>query len=461
MGYIAELSVLDRYQASKGIETAADKVAEWAERARLSSVEVKKYPADGERRWWTYRAPVAWTPIAASLSVDGRELAAYPKDPCSIATYSAAIPDTTLRVGSELAITPNSSGALGFVTDAASNEEQTGRIELPHDSRLFGFSVRPAEMRQLAEAQQARVLVEVDRSAFMPVVTGVIPGKTDDELWLQAHLCHARPGANDNLSGVAALLGLASVLADLQADRTIRFLWGPEFVGTAAMLHETSIRPFCVVNLDMVGEDQDKCGGPLTIERTPDHIPSFLSALVEAAAEAIPQGSWAWTATPFKGASDHLLFADRSIARPAVQIGHWPDRFNHSSADTIDKVDPAELVRSSAIEGAAAHVAAMSPPEGKSIPLEPPDQDPLVRKWPGPFNLRALMEDAGKGETRVDLDDYVRMTALALAIDDRSSRLIVIRRASLSSMQPIEPDFAHEFFDTLVSAGWAVDGAGS
>lgn len=509
MGYIDDLSRLDRYQASRDIEIAADMVAAWADGSGLSSVEITKFPADGQRHWWTFRAPSAWTPLEASVSINGGDLTAYPRDPCSLATYSSAVQLRSLQIGRELVVVPRSddslssiiekvekSGADGFVTDAVSTEDQVGRIELPLSSRLFGFSVRPSVLKRLSDVHAAEVMVTVDRTASMPVVMGVVPGNTDEEVWLQAHLCHVRPGANDNLSGVAALLGLVSSFAGTTPQKTIRFLWGPEFVGTAAVLHERTGRPTCVLNLDMVGEDQTKCGGPLVAERSPDHVPSFLSALVEAAADAIPPGSWNWRAAPFAGTSDHLLYADRSIARPAVHLGHWPDRFNHSSEDTIDKVDPEELARSSAIAGAAALVAAgatdLSAPDlvslvdawgnkrvsevkqmnnysegllahteevvrgsrGESHELEPPEDDALVRKWPGPFNLRGLLEDAGDSNLRAGRDDFVKMTALALAIDDRSSRSRVISRAAYSSLLPIEPGFGHGFLETMIDAGW-------
>jgi hypothetical protein len=68
---------------------------------------------------------------------------------------------------------------------------------------------------------------------------------------------------------------------------------------------------------------------------------------------------WAWRATPHLGASDHAL-----LRCPVVGLGHWPDRFNHTSADTLDKVDPTELRRTATI--AAASVAAV-----RHVPTDP------------------------------------------------------------------------------------------
>jgi hypothetical protein len=82
----------DRYQASAGIMAAAAYVADRARAAGLSDVAVLAFPADGAERWWTYRAPQSWTPVKATLSVDGKLLVSYPDQPYSLAAYSASTP---------------------------------------------------------------------------------------------------------------------------------------------------------------------------------------------------------------------------------------------------------------------------------------------------------------------------------------------------------------------------------
>ena len=192
------------------------------------------------------------------------------------------------------------------------------------------------------------VRVELDPAEHgVPVVTGRLPGSSDTDLLLTAHLCHPRPGANDNASGVAALLAAARALAGAHGTGNgsgqpgVRFLWGPEFVGLAAYLHDV-VRPGLVappelaVNVDMAGQDVCRCGGPLVIERGPDDLPSFLPALAERCAALLPPASrsysgavpcdpWTWRATPFAGASDHALLADEPTRCPAIaKFPTWP-----------------------------------------------------------------------------------------------------------------------------------------
>lgn len=388
MADVTALCGFDRYQASEGIAAAADYVAQRAADAGLVDVEVLRYPTDG--RWWTYQGPPGWTPLSATLYVGDAAVLCYPEQPYALAAYSAPAdrvadivpwstmddrdlagvllvvdrPDVPVFQALKYAAEHNAAGVvadpLAGRTDRAAG--QVGRIELPPGSALAAFSATPGQLARLRRAASARMTVVLSKAATtMPVVTGRLPGADDGEFLLSAHLCHPRPSANDNASGVAALLGVARGLAPGHGIDA-RFLWGPEFVGTAAYLHDAVRPPTLALNVDMAGQDQDRCGSVLVIERSPDELPSFLSALAQRCAALLPAvrsysgavscDRWAWRATPYLGASDHALFRC-----PSVGLGHWPDRFNHTSADTLDKVDPAELRRTATI--AAASVAAV------------------------------------------------------------------------------------------------------
>jgi hypothetical protein len=406
------LCTYDRYQASAGITAAAGYVAERAAAAGLAEVSVLSFPADGTRRWWTYHAPLPWTPVRARLTVSGVALVSYPRQPYTLAAYSAPVPLRQLplvcwsavRLGADpggalvVADEPVALGAIagpltaaGAVAVAADplggrpdrDPGQVGRLELPPGSKLAAFSVTGDQLTSLTAAARAgaaaTIEVAVDESArAMPVVTGLLPGTSDEEVLLTAHLCHPRPGANDNASGVAALLGAARVLAGAAAiagtgGPGVRFLWGPEFTGVTAYLHDQvgsgrTPPPALAINVDMAGQDVQRCGGPLVIERGPDDVPSFLPGLAGRCAALLPPASrsysgavpcdpWTWRATPFAGGSDHALLADEPTRCQAIALGHWPDRANHSSADTPDLVDPAELRRTGVIACAAAAAA--------------------------------------------------------------------------------------------------------
>jgi hypothetical protein len=421
MDLIESLSGLDRFQASRGIEAAAQQVADAAQRAGLKDVEILRLPADGAAHWGTFRAPRSWTPLIGTLDILApgavRRMISFPDQPCTLATYSAPtrpegaqhrmVDGTSLDTSAPVpwsgvrdavvllpaAIAPRHpptplliegltrSGAAGFATDAASarlpaDSGAAGRIELPRDARIFGFSVSTAVMDALLTAARqgdlVRVRVDVTRDAHMPLVHGSLPGSAPEVL-LHAHLCHPRPAANDNGSGVAALVGIAEALSGMDdgaGRRGVRFLWAPEFAGTAAYLYDLVVQgphslPECTLNLDMVGEDQVRCGGPLVIERPPVHVPSYLPALAEDFLALLPSSirsysgavalpDWRSATIPFVGASDHALFVDREFMCPSICMGHWPDRFRHSALDTPDKVSADELRRAGSTAAAIA-----------------------------------------------------------------------------------------------------------
>jgi Zn-dependent M28 family amino/carboxypeptidase len=108
--------------------------------------------------------------------------------------------------------------------------------------------------------------VEIDSRAFdttMPLLSGVLPGRDPREVVVISHLCHPRPSANDNASGVAANFEAARVLAERARSggarasaRGLRFLWVPELTGTHAFFGREprhAERIVAALNLDMVG----------------------------------------------------------------------------------------------------------------------------------------------------------------------------------------------------------------
>lgn len=501
MRVLAELTRLDRYQGSAGIAAAAQLVADEAEKAGLAEVEILRLPADGRTSWWTFTAPASWTPRSASLAIVGEApLVSYPEHPYSLAANCAGtdgkpstlpmadatepvwprsaliLVESVASLGPDLFARLREHEAAGFVvTTHPDRPGHVGRVALPPDSGLFAFSVDPerfAALRAAAHAgRRAAVTVDVDTSpAFMPVVTARTANGGPRECLVTAHLCHPAPGANDNASGVAAALAVGRLLTSRPLHHAVRFIWGPEFAGLAAYLHTRQRQPdwqppLTAVNLDMVGEDQRLCGGPLIIEHCPGHLPHFVNALADAVVGALPQAShsysgvvpcdvWAWRGTPYVGASDHSLLVDRSIGCPAIQIGHWPDRFNHSAADSLDKVDPRELCRSAAIAASVLSVACDDDParaDGlarlvsrwaaqRMVACLPSPADPLDEAHALATRLDRI-RDAGIGALRSLLD----VGARAEELDVHEARLIALYANLRGAPAEKQPASEHEY----------------
>ncbi|MBN1954029.1 MAG: DUF4910 domain-containing protein [Anaerolineae bacterium] len=364
----------------------ADSFQEWAANtATLHLVE----PAEKARKLSDYRA-MPLSLVARSRSFDGEaEVVVLQKgdDPAEYAGIDVRgkvvlARGNTQRVN-DLAVARY--GAVGLLYDGMMEVEPVRPPwALPdtvqytsfwwqgREPQGFGFALTPREgerLRRLAQEQTLRIRAHVDARLYdgsLENVEAVIPGQTEQEIVLVAHLCHPQPSANDNGSGVAALLEVARALAALleRGDlapprRTIRFLWVPEMTGSFAYLAENEAhipRMVAGLNLDMVGQDQEQCGSSLLFEHPPGAFPNFTTTLLGRLREnwideAKGLGGTAsyplfrYADVPFGGGSDHYIFADPSVGVPMPMVIQWPDRYYHTSDDTPDRVDPRMLER--------------------------------------------------------------------------------------------------------------------
>ncbi|MBN1328862.1 MAG: DUF4910 domain-containing protein [Candidatus Heimdallarchaeota archaeon] len=249
--------------------------------------------------------------------------------------------------------------ALGFVLSAEQGNELRKLIK----------KVEKENSERIDKSQpekKVKVRAKIDASFYngeMEVVECFIPGEIEDEkeILVVAHLCHPKPSAVDNASGCGTIIETARTLKTLIANgqlkkpkRGIRFLLMAEFTGTYCYLatHEDKIENFIAgINLDMVGADQDIGGGrTLIMEKThlalPSYVNDVLSAIVDEAAKEVInfQGTGAYATfkyandQPFSGGSDHFLLGYPDIGIGTPMFIQWPDRYYHTSEDTIEKV---------------------------------------------------------------------------------------------------------------------------
>ncbi len=237
--------------------------------------------------------------------------------------------------------------------------------------RGWGFVVSVATgvrlRERLARGESLALDVAIESEAAdraIPLVSGVLPGTSDEEVLIVSHLCHPQPSANDNGSGAAANLEAARALAALRhagalppLRRTLRFLWVPELTGSYAWVaqHRARVdRTVAALNLDMVGEDQARCGSTFLLEHPPCFAASFAEPLVAHVRSAMQDWVTSFSGpghfslarlgeVPYSGGSDHVVFADPAVGVPCPMLVQWPDLFYHSSHDTPDKVSPASL----------------------------------------------------------------------------------------------------------------------
>ncbi|MEZ5000921.1 MAG: M28 family peptidase [Bacteroidales bacterium] len=215
------------------------------------------------------------------------------------------------------------------------------------------------------------------------------------EVILSAHLFegYVKQGANDNISGSAAIMEVARALQTLvdqgripRPARSIRFIWVPEYSGTIPWVadhREIISGTLCNINLDMVGLNLSENGSFLTLQRTTYGNPHYVNDVMENYFEYVgitnreglavsgrggftkrivaPSGSddpFYFQVDDHYGSSDHEVFNDPSVGVPGIMMITWPDLYYHTSQDRADKCDPTEMKRASIIAAAGAYTIA-------------------------------------------------------------------------------------------------------
>ncbi|GAB4523906.1 MAG: DUF4910 domain-containing protein [Anaerolineales bacterium] len=240
---ISDLWHLPRDIVSDGYDRA---LAYLAERLPMT---IHEYPAGTPA--WTWRIPEKWTCDEAYLeTLDGRRLLSYADHPLHVVSYSLPFDGVVSReeLLAHLHVHPTLPDAIPFV--------------FKYYERDWGLCASQTLRDSLTEPQY-RVVI---RSRFEPgtlkVGEIVIPGASDETFVVMAHLCHPHM-VNDDLTGVAVLMGVAEALLHPAPGTpplryTYRLLIVPETIGSVAYLsHHEDLIPKMVggLFLEMLGND--------------------------------------------------------------------------------------------------------------------------------------------------------------------------------------------------------------
>jgi hypothetical protein len=278
-----------------------------------------------------------------------------------------------------------------------------GRFSRGDQANMFGFSLSPRDgtvlRDRLMSGEKIRIHATIKfrtEEIDIQVPTCIIPGTKPEmgEVIISAHLFegYGTQGANDNISGSAAILETARMINKLISDgrinrpkRSIRFIWAPEYSGTIPWVKEHKDimkKTLCNLNLDMVGLSMSKFKSSFILHRTPYGNASFVNDVVENyyryvgetnQVNSVVSGtrffkrivSPSGTDDPFNyqiestsGGSDHDVFNDWGVQVPGILMIDWPDPFYHTSQDRVDKCDPTQLKRVAFIAAISAYTIA-------------------------------------------------------------------------------------------------------
>ena len=436
---VIELSRYHRVQASSGFSRAAEYIAAKAKEYGLEQVQIERFPADGEKTYYTLKSATGWEAQAGELwEIEPArvKIADWEEMRVALADYSQSASATTTLVDVGMGISPKDyegkavmgrivlaggavaavhkiacegHGAAGILSyqqnqatgwsgDYADNV-RWGHLSPYNPNNKFAFMISLNKAREyqarLARGERitlhAEVKAEMKPSSYQ-VVSAVIPGTdaANEEIVYSCHLCHQKPGANDNASGAAAILEVARSLIALirRGDispprRTIRFIWPPEISGTVAYFasHPEIVRRMkAVVHCDMVGGNYSLTKSVLHVTHTPASLPSCVDAVGDVFGEYViagsakaasgagfedalisPQGSkdsLVADITPFEMGSDHDVYQEGSFRIPAIYLRDWPDVFIHTNNDSPANIDPTKIKRSTFIAAASGYFLA-------------------------------------------------------------------------------------------------------
>lgn len=416
--YADRIAQYNRIQASPGYREAAIQIISMLNKEGIDAV-LDDFPAKNDIRFLGRSSFQEWRCRSGELWLENgdrrKRLCRYQEQELSLVQRSASTPPEGSKA--ELVEVPNAHlpesyvgldlrgkialvrgnpmaihhlaveehGAIGLVFDNLNSYPPLRtRADMPdaiqytsfwwtgEETKVFGFCVSPrvgAELRELLAKGAVHLHAHVDADFVDGTLENVeyfIPGKKQEEILLLAHLCHPYPGAQDNASGPAVLMETLRTFTRLlergeieQPELGIRFLMVPEMTGTFAYFDRypervnTTIAAF---NLDMVGADQSKGGGPLCIEQPPLATPTFLDRYAFRILDSFSRNAVNFSGTDrystchylqtrFSGGSDHYVVSDPSIGIPCPMAIQWPDKYYHTSQDHPTNLDPGMLKR--------------------------------------------------------------------------------------------------------------------
>ncbi|ASJ10400.1 peptidase M28 [Thermococcus sp. P6] len=381
---IAGIGRFHRIQGSKELLEAVRFIRE---ELRILGIKTELYEEfyDGKSRFLTLKSPIAWDLIGGRVELMGETLttsltplvvmAHSPAGKARARVVHVSSDEDWKNVRGKIVLVDRDwrdayrkaveNGAAGFIAyrrgtgDAIPyiglflTKEDLERAKIPAVAVPESLAMKVIEKLNSGEEVEAFIEVEAEvrERQVLPILYAEI-GK-EPFILFTAHVCHPRPGANDNASGSAMLIELARVLGQLYEESFrfgFAFLWVPEYYGSQAFVerHARLERYYAVINLDMVGGSEDRAGSTIMLVRTPLSRFSIISGLLEYFLELANGGEglsgipkMKLKAYPYEMGSDHDVFNFFGV--PATMPITWPDRFYHSSEDSIEKVSRTSL----------------------------------------------------------------------------------------------------------------------
>jgi Zn-dependent M28 family amino/carboxypeptidase len=407
MDFMRRIYSTDRWFTFPKFAQTAEYLAGAMRDAGLKNVEILNAPADGVTQAGFWTMPMAWDIrrgtleiVSSKLPLESRLLADYQSIPTSVGMWSGATPPegVAAEVIEVKTFSPEAirhmdlrgkfiltgeevsgskwmlidTGAAGVISAFTENPDlkdghqwlnawgDYGWAFIKKSTPLVRFSISPRQfafLEKLLAGGPVKVKALVDSRYYegqYPIVTGVIPGSgpEQEEVLTLGH--SSEQGAQDNATGVSAMLEAMASLHRLIASgrlprpkRTIRILTMGEMYGS--MPYVTSHldrmrRTVAALCLDTPASPYEMSGTEYTFYMNPHVAKSYVDALIlKIATTYFPRVQRPWHSHEYMSGTDTYL-SDPMIGVPTSWAYSGTGVVtHHNSEDTPDRVDARSL----------------------------------------------------------------------------------------------------------------------
>ena len=422
MGNTSKLLEIEKGQTFETYRRAAEFTAGLIKDAGIGNCEIIDFPADGKTVYQDKRMPMAWHATKGKLTIKKSPIkfsdpvvADYERHPFHLVKGSVSTPKEGLHVGiiteaqlfsgedakgclvmlnpftwprAKILSAALDLGAIGLVIDFLHGRYDTpdgiqwvtactegNHWHVQSDDRPFiCFSVSPRTgdlLRQATTEGEVTALVECDgvrSKGTLPMVTALIPGRQEKELWIISHLYE--PLSDDNCNGVVASIEIARALSKLSEsgmippfEFSLRLIFAMELYGFAPFADKIGEagrkKVIGAINTDALQVSADS---KLNIYLAPPGTAFFGNNLMEKAVdECVPVLKAPVNSVIEEGMyGDDTFLSDPSVGIPTL----WPispGKWWHNSEQKMNIIDPAVFASATAFVGAwAASVLTVS-----------------------------------------------------------------------------------------------------
>jgi aminopeptidase-like protein len=329
---IEDLYPLNRCLLGEGYDTALKYID------HLIPLEVLEFPTGTQVGTWT--VPEEWVVRDAWVKKDGVKIIDYQKNPLSLVVGSLPFSGTVSKEVFQEHCHYSDICKNAHLYEYMFYDRDWG-VTYPKNLVYGEKVVENAEGKiglekiDLLEEGDYEVFIDTEyRNGTMKVGVHTILGKTDREILLLAHLDHPFQ-ANDNLSGVAALIDLVTSIKPFQYNHTIKLIFCPETIGSIAYASTQDISKVdFVIALDAVGNENEE---GILLQKAFDKD-ARINNVAHLALRGLGTG---YRQGIFRSqiGSDEYVFNDPKYGIPGIMFSTHPYPEYHTSEDTPEKIN--------------------------------------------------------------------------------------------------------------------------